>query len=138
MQGGGGRGQTLVIFALVLALFFTGMFALVADLSAVFIIYDRVGDGALLAAQAGASAVAPGPFYEGEVQLDPALAAARCQATLRSLDLAGTCSADRATVVATARTTVQLPVPLPGLTAPVSVIRAAHPVFGGALPEVTG
>ncbi len=127
-----------MIFALVLALFFTGMFALVADLAAVFVVYDRVGDGALLAVQAGASAVAPGPFYQGELRLDPARATARCRATLRSFGLAGTCSADAATVVATAQTTARLPVPLPGLTAPVSVTRTAHPVFGGTLPEVSG
>ena len=38
-----------MIFALVLAFFFAGMFALVADLGALFIAYNRVDGGALLA-----------------------------------------------------------------------------------------
>src|SRR5215469_13129959 len=91
-------GQTLVIFALVLALFFAGMLALVADLGALFIAYNRVDDGALLAVQAGASAIDEGSFYAGSLQLDAAAARQRCQDTLDAARLDGRCTADARSV----------------------------------------
>ena len=77
-------GQTLVVFALVLALFFAGMLALVADVSALFIAYNRVDDGALLAIQAGASAIDENTFYTGSLRLDAATARQRCSSPARS------------------------------------------------------
>ncbi len=75
----GQAGQTLVIFALVLVFFLVGMLALVADLGTLFVAYNRVDDGALLATQAGASAIDQGSFYGGSLRLDPQAAEQRCQ-----------------------------------------------------------
>jgi hypothetical protein len=130
-------GQTLVIFALVLALFFAGMLALVADLGALFVAYNRVDDGVLLAIQAGASAIDEGSFYAGSLQLDPTAARQRCQDTLDAARLDGRCVADLRSVTADVRQQVPLPVPLLGLRAPVHVSRSARPAFGGGSAVTT-
>jgi hypothetical protein len=130
-------GQTLVIFALVLALFFVGMLALVADLGALFVAYNRVDDGALLAIQAGASAIDEGSFYTGSLQLDAAAARQRCQDTLDAAQLDGRCTADVRSVSADVHQLVPLPVPVLGLRAPVHVSRSAHPAFGGGSAVTT-
>jgi hypothetical protein len=125
-------GQTLVVFALTLALFFTGMVALVADLGAVFIAYNRVDAAALLAVQAGASAIDASAFYAGSVRLDEAEAERRCQESLVTAGVSGSCSAAGGRLIrAEARQLVRLPLPLPGLQAPVRVLRTARPAFGG-------
>jgi len=126
-----GSGQTLVIFALVLAFFFVGMLALVADVGALFVAYNRVDDGVLLAVQAGASAIDEGSFYTGGLQLDAVTARARCQESLAAAHLDGRCAADARSVTADVRQLVTLPVPLLGLRAPVHVSRTAQPAFGG-------
>ena len=133
----GRSGQTLVIFALVLALFFVAMLALVADLGALFVAYNRVDDGALLAVQAGASAIDEGSFYSGSFQLDAAAARQRCQDTLEAARLDGRCSADVRSVNADVDQSVSLPVPLLGLRAPVHVSRSARPAFGGGSAVTT-
>jgi hypothetical protein len=124
-------GQTLVIFALTLVFFFTGMLALVADLGALFIAYNRVDDAALLASQAGASAIDQGAFYGGHVRLDPGIARRRCQESLTSAGVPGSCSVDVDVVTADAGQLVKLPVPVLGLSAPVHVQHRARPAFGG-------
>jgi hypothetical protein len=131
------RGQTLVIFTLVLALFFVGMFAMVADLSALFVAYNRVDDGALLAIQAGASAIDEGSFYTGSLRLDATAARQRCQDALAAAHLDGQCSADARSVTADVHQTVALPIPLLGLQAPVHVSRSAQPAFGGGSAVTT-
>jgi hypothetical protein len=125
------RGQTLVIFALVLAFFFVGMLALVADLGALFVAYNRIDGGVLLAVQAGASAIDEGSFYTGGLQLDAPAARQRCQDALAAAHLDGRCTADTRSVTADVRQLVALPVPLLGLHAPVHVSRTAQPAFGG-------
>jgi len=125
-------GQTLVIFAVVLALFFAGMLALVADLGALFVAYNRVDDGALLAIQAGASAIDQGSFYSGGLQLDAVAARRRCDDSLATAHLDGGCTADTGSVTADVHEVVALPVPLLGLSAPVHVSRTARPAFGGS------
>jgi hypothetical protein len=130
-------GQTLVIFAIVLALFLAGMIALVADLGALFVAYNRVDDGALLAIQAGASAIDEGSFYTGHLQLDAGTAQRRCQESLRLAQLDGHCSADARSVAVDVRQVVPLPVPVFGVTAPVHVSRIARPAFGGSAAETT-
>ncbi len=132
-----GSGQTLVIFAMVLAFFLVGMLALIADLGAVFVAYNRVDDGALLAVQAGASAIDQGSFYTGRLQLDPDAARLRCQDSLAGAGLTGSCSADVRSVSAEVSQAVPLPVPLLGLRAPVHVRRTALPAFGGTSAETT-
>jgi hypothetical protein len=123
--------QTLVVFALVLALFFVGMLALVADLGAVFVAYNRVDDGALLASQAGASAIDQGLFYSGTLRLDPPVAQQRCLDSLATAHLSGTCVANARSVTADVSQAVDLPIPVLGLRAPVRVTRTARPAFGG-------
>jgi hypothetical protein len=127
----GQAGQTLVIFALVLAFFLVGMLALVADLGTLFVAYNRVDDGALLATQAGASAIDQGSFYGGSLRLDPQAAEQRCQESLAVANLSGTCTADTRSIIADVDLVVALPVPLLGLRAPVHVSRRAQPAFGG-------
>lgn len=125
-------GQTLVVFALTLALFFTGMIALVADLGAVFIAYNRVDSAALLAVQAGSSAIDANAFYAGSIRLDQAEAERRCQDSLATAGVSGSCSAAGGRLMrAEARLLVRLPLPLPGLQAPVRVLRTAEPAYGG-------
>jgi hypothetical protein len=125
-------GQTLVVFALTLALFFTGMVALVADLGAVFVAYNRVDAAALLAVQAGASAIDASAFYAGSVRLDESEAERRCHESLVSAGVSGRCSATGGLLIhAEARQLVRLPLPIPGLEAPVRVMRTARPAFGG-------
>lgn len=126
-----------MIFTLVLALFFVGMLALVADLSALFVAYNRVDDGALLAIQAGASAIDEGSFYTGHLQLDARAARQRCQDSLTVAQLDGECSADARSVTADVHQLVALPVPLLGLRAPVHVSRSAQPAFGGGAAVTT-
>jgi len=130
---GWARGQTLVVFALTLALLFTGMFALVSDLGALFVTYNRVDSAVLLAVQAGASAIDEGSFYGGGLRLDPSSAVTRCSGSLAEARVHGTCTADAGSVTADARQQVRLPVPLLGLEAPVHVRRTARPAFGGGL-----
>ena len=133
----GSSGQTMVIFALVLALFFVGMLALVADLGALFVAYNRVDDGALLAVQAGASAIDEGSFYTGGLRLDTSAARDRCQEALAAASLEGTCAADARSVTADVHQLVALPVPVLGLRAPVHVTRSARPAFGGGAAVTT-
>jgi hypothetical protein len=131
------EGQTLVIFALVLALLLVGMLALVADLGTVFVAYTRVDDGALLAIQAGASAIDQDSFYTGQLQLDPMAAAQRCRDSLAAAGLEGGCTADARSVTVEVSQAVALPVPLLGISAPVSVTRTARPAFGGSSAVTT-
>jgi hypothetical protein len=130
-------GQMLVIFALVLAFGLAGLAALVADLGSVFVAYNRVDDGALLAIQAGASAIDEDSFYTGHLQLDPAMAAQRCRDSLAAANLDGVCEADARSVTADVRQVVPLPVPLLGVRAPVRVTRTARPAFGGSSAVTT-
>jgi hypothetical protein len=130
-------GQTLVIFALVLALLLSGLTALVADLGAVFVAYNRVDDSALLAIQAGASAVDEESFYTGHLELDAPVASQRCRDSLADAGLTGTCSADTRSVTVDVTYVVKLPVQLFGLQAPVHVHRTARPAFGGRAAETT-
>lgn len=125
-------GQTLVIFALVLAFCFVGMVALVADLGALFVAYNRVDDAALLAIQAGASAIDEGSFYAGSLRLDPLAAQQRCLDSLAAAHVPGHCAADAHSITADVHQSVALPVPLLGVQAPVHVSRTAQPAYGGS------
>ncbi|HKF19131.1 MAG TPA: hypothetical protein VKF14_18365 [Candidatus Dormibacteraeota bacterium] len=130
-------GQTLVIFALVLAFCLVGMLALVVDLGTLFVAYNRVDDAALLAIQAGASAIDQGSFYTGSLRLDPEAAEQRCRDTLAAARLQGRCTADVRSITADVSQVVTLPVPLLGVRAPIHVSRTAQPAFGGSTAETT-
>jgi hypothetical protein len=130
-------GQTLVIFALVLTFVLVGMLALVADLGTLFVAYNRVDDGALLAIQAGASAIDQASFYTGSLRLDPQAAEQRCRDSLAAARLPGRCTADARSISADVHQVVTLPVPLLGVRAPIHVSRRAQPAFGGSTAETT-
>ena len=126
------EGQTLVVFALVLALFFGGMIVLVADLGAVFVAYNRIDRAALLAVQSGASAIDAGTFYAGELRLDQAEAERRCRLSLAAAGVYGRCSAAGGRLVrADVEQAVPLPLSLFGAQATVRVARSALPAYGG-------
>ena len=132
------QGQTLIIFALVLSLFFIWMIALVADVGALYVAYDRLDNAALLAAQAGASAIDTGQLYQGNLRLDVGEARAFCQESLSATGVHGNC--DRTTptlVVADVREAVPLPVTLLGQTAVVHIRHAAKPAYGAGVGIVT-
>ena len=132
------QGQTLVIFALVLSLFFIWMIALVADVGALYVAYDRLDNAALLAAQAGASAIDTGQLYQGNLRLDVGQARSFCQESLTSAGVQGNCDQTSPTlVVADVRQAVQLPVTLLGQTAVVHIRHAAKPAFGTGVGTVT-
>ncbi len=124
-------GQTLVIFAIALVFCLVGMLALVADAGTMFVAYNRIDDGALLAIQAGASAIDEGSFYTGSLRLDPLAAQQRCQEALATALLPGHCIADAHSITADVYQTVALPVPLFAIRAPIHVHRTAQPAFGG-------
>lgn len=137
IEHAGQAGQTLVIFALVLAFSLVGMLALVADLGTLFVAYNRVDDGALLAIQAGASAIDQGSFYAGSLRLDPQAAEQRCRESLAAARLPGHCTASARSITAEVDQVVALPVPLLGVRAPIHVSRTAQPAFGGTTAETT-
>jgi Flp pilus assembly protein TadG len=134
LQRGGQRGQTLVMFAVVLALLFIGLLALIADLGAVYTSYSRAENVALLAAQAGASQINQQDFYNGVIDLDASAAPARCAAAIQAGNLpnpAYTCKLATPTqITVTIKYNVQLPLPLPGTSAPIQVTESAETVYG--------
>lgn len=139
-----GSGQTLVIFAVVLAFLLIGMLSLIADLGAVFTAYTRADNVALLAAQAGASAIDQNAYYNGTLQLNtdgsPDDAAHRCQTVLNSSGLPlqqPGCSATPQEVTADVQFSAPLPLPLPGASAPIHVVRTAHGVYGDTTGQKT-
>lgn len=124
-------GQTLVIFALVLGLFFAGMIALVADVGKVFVAYNRADDAALLAAQSGASAIDLDAFRAGSLALNPIAARSRCLSSIQRSGLSGDCTATPQRVTAEISAVVRLPISLAGFDAQVRTSRTAVPAFGG-------
>jgi Flp pilus assembly protein TadG len=129
-------GQTLVMFAVVLAFMLIGMLGLIADLGAVFTAYTQADDVALLATQAGASAIDTQEFYNGRIVLDAAGARDRCKQVLASASYGGPsdCTIKGGSVQADVQTAVHLPLPIWGVTVPIHVSRQAHGVYG----DVTG
>jgi hypothetical protein len=134
----GQLGQTLVVFALVLSMFFVWMIALVGDAGALYVAYNRLDDAALLAAQSGASAIDAAELYQGTLRLDVGRARLTCQQALDAAAVHGDCgSTTAAVVVADAREAVRLPVTLLGQEAVVHVRHAARPAYGGRLGAVS-
>jgi hypothetical protein len=130
------RGQTLIMFAVVLAFMLIGMLGLIADLGAVFTTYTQADNLALLATQAGASAINETEFYNGRIVLDQAAASQRCKAVLDSghADAGSACTFSNGAVQADVYITANLPLPIWGVKVPIHVIRQAHGVYG----DVTG
>lgn len=129
------EGQTLVMFAVVLAFVFVGLLALIADLGALFTAYTRADNVALLAAQAGASRIDEAAFYNGQIVLDPAGASAQCATAITAGNLPQatshcTLNAARTSVTADIQFRAQLPMPVPGTSAPIHVTETAQVVYG--------
>ncbi len=131
-------GQTLVMFAFVLALVLVVLLALVVDLAAVVTDYDQAALAATLGAQAGATAVDQDTYYKtGHRQLLPSTATQLCRQAA-NWSTPPTCTVSGDTVTVTVRDSVGLPLTLFGSTAPIAVTRQATGVFGGRTPEPGG
>lgn len=131
-------GQTLVMFALVLALVLVAVLGLVVDLAAVVSDYDQAALAATLGAQAGATAVDTDAYYKtGHRQLLPSAARQLCQEAA-NWPTPPTCEVSGDTVTVTVRGSVSLPLTLFGGTVPIAVTRQATGVFGGRTPEPEG
>lgn len=131
-------GQTLVIFAVVLALMLIGMLGLIADVGAVFTSYTQADDVALLGAQAGASAIDQNAFYNGQIVLDQNAARTACESIIfaaQGVDKSSSsCTATATQMTVNVVMAVNLPLPMFGLVPPIHVTRTAHSVYG----DVTG
>lgn len=127
------HGQTLVIFTIVCAFILLGTIALVGNTQVLFVNSDRADAVALLAAQAGASAVDPSALYDNRLVVDPIAAVARCQeaAAAQPVVMSVTCTVSGNTVTATVVERVQMPLPLWSSFETVSSTRTARPAYGG-------
>lgn len=129
-------GQTLVMFAVVLALLFTALLGLVANVAVLLDRYNQDGLVALLGAQAGASAVDDDAYYRtGAHVLRQGAAVSRCQAAAgQAANARVDCRVDGDRVQVTVSERVALPVTLGQRAVPISVTRQAQGVFGGRTP----
>jgi hypothetical protein len=138
-------GQTLVMFAIVLAFLLVGLLALTADLGALFTAYTRADNVALLAAQAGASQIDQNAFYNGQIILDSTEAPKHCHdavvaGRLPQSAFSSNCMLDATKTAMTVdiKFNAQLPLPLPGTSAPIHVTETAQTVYGdttGRIPK---
>lgn len=134
----GESGQTLVMFALVLALVLVVLLALVVDLAAVVTDYDQAALAATLGAQAGATAVDTDTYYKtGHRELLPGTATQLCRQAA-NWTTPPTCTVSGDTVTVTVHGSVSLPLTLFGTSVPIAVTRQATGVFGGRTPEPAG
>ncbi len=134
---GSQRGQTLVIFTLVAAFILIGTIALVGNVQVLYVNYDRADGAALLAAQAGASAVDQGALYQDVIQLDQQAAHDRCVAAGSQVPNVVNVQCTVApfpdnTVTATVVEQVEMPMPFWASTETLQATRSAKPAFGGS------
>lgn len=129
-------GQTLVMFAVVLALLFTALLGLVANIAVLLDRYNQDGLVALLGAQAGASAVDDDAYYRnGSHVLREGTAVSRCRtAAGQAANVRVDCRVDGDRVRVTVTERVALPVTLGQQAVSISVTREARGVFGGRSP----
>ena len=135
----GQAGQTLIMFAITMTFMFLALVGLVADAVTLMVRYNQVNSEALLAAQAGATAVDEDAFYRGQHRLDLDKARTNCFGTKL---LGGTPQVHRVescnqvlgaadTITATVSWDVSLPIPLFFPQATVRSTRTGRAVFGG-------
>lgn len=126
-------GQTLVIFTIVSAFILLGTIALVGNAQVLFVNSNRADAAALLAAQAGASAIDQEALYNNEVVLSPALAVTRCRqaGAQAQFVISVDCTVSNNQVFATVVESVQMPVPLWSGAETVRATRTARPAYGG-------
>lgn len=126
-------GQTLVIFAVISAFILVGVIALVGDTQVLYVNYNRADGAALLAAQAGASAIDESAIYQNVIRVNPDNARARCQTAAQQapnvVDVH--CLVDGNNVTATIEQKVDMPVP-PFSAQTVRATRTARPAYGGS------
>ncbi|HSR23333.1 MAG TPA: hypothetical protein VLW53_07265, partial [Candidatus Eisenbacteria bacterium] len=128
------RGQTLVIFTIVSAFVLLGTIALVGNAQVLFVNANRADAAALLAAQAGASAIDPNFLYSSnQVVIAPALAVTRCReaGAQAQFVVSVDCRVSGNSVTATVVEQVQMPVPLWSGAETVRATRTARPAYGG-------
>jgi hypothetical protein len=132
-KGGAQHGQTLVVFTIVTAFILLGTIALVGNTQVLFVNADRADAAALLAAQAGASAIDQDALYNNQVVLAPAEATSRCQqAGDQALFVVSVrCTVQGNTVTATIVERVDMPIPLWSSVETVRATRTARPAYGG-------
>ena len=130
------RGQTLVVFTIVCAFILLGTMALVGNTQVLLVNSDRADAAALLAAQAGASAIDTGQalYTNNQITLDPAVAKQRCETAgdAQPLVVSTTCTPSGNTVTARVVMRVQMPLPLWAEFETVSATHSARPAYGGA------
>ena len=128
-------GQTLVVFTIVSAFILLATIALVGNTQVLFVNANRADAAALLAAQAGASAIDPSALYSNRIALLQSDATNRCSQAGRQAPfvIAVDCKVDVVTNTVTAHVVeqVQLPIPLWGSFETVSATRTARPAYGG-------
>ena len=129
-------GQTLVMFAVVLALLLAALLGLVANVAVLLDRYSQDGLVALLGAQAGASAVDDVAYYRnGSHVLREDTAVSRCRAAAgQAANVRVDCRVDGDRVQVTVSESVALPLTLGQPAVPISVTRQARGVFGGRSP----
>lgn len=134
-MGGGQRGQTLVVFTIVCAFILLGTMALVGNTQVLLVNSDRADAAALLAAQAGASAIDLGQslYRDNRIALDPNLAQSRCEQAgeAQPLVVSTRCSVEGNTVKAVVVQRVRLPLPIWSDFETVTATRSARPAYGG-------
>jgi hypothetical protein len=133
---GGQHGQTLIVFTIVCAFILMGTMALVGNTQVLLVNSDRADSAALLAAQAGASAIDLAALYrDNRVQLDRDQAQTRCQQAGDSqrLVVSTICSVDAPSNTVTAVVVQRVPLPLPLWSdfETVKATRSARPAYGG-------
>lgn len=129
-------GQTLVVFTIVSAFVLLGTIALVGNTQVLFVNANRADAAALLAAQAGASAIDRDELYNNNViKIAPAQAVDRCQqaGAQAPFVVAVNCTVDtdRNMVTATVVEQVEMPVPLWSGFETVRATRSARAAYGG-------
>jgi hypothetical protein len=126
-------GQTLIVFTLVCAFVLLGTIALVGNLQVLFVNSDRADAAALLAAQAGASAIDESALYDNTVKLEPLTAHKRCAdaGSQAPYVVSVSCDVGADSVTATVVERVDLPVPLWSGAEMLHATRTARPAFGG-------
>ena len=129
----GEGGQTLVVFAIVCAFILLGTIALVGNTQVLFVNFNRADAAALLAAQAGASAIDQDARSDNRVVLRAPDAVARCQRAGRQAPFVVSvdCSVRDDAVTATVVESVEMPVPLWSSAETVRATRTARPAYGG-------
>jgi hypothetical protein len=127
------NGQTLVIFTIVSAFILLATIALVGNTQVLFVNVNRADAAALLAAQAGASAIDRAALYNNQIVIDPRAAVDRCTQAAHQAPfiISVDCKVKDNTVTARVVLQVEMPLPLPNGFETVSATRTARPAFGG-------